>query len=167
MVRGPDLRSEVWAGVPLFRTLSLSELREVGRRLRHRTYLKGEAVFEQGRPGNGLCIVQTGTVDIFQTEDDGVVLSLSRVGPGGFFGELALLDEAQRTATAVAAEASAVAVLARADLLNLAESRPKLGVRVLLELSQVVADRLRYTNRSLKDVRLEAAALGGRPEEGG
>ena len=74
---------------------------------------------------------------------------------------MALLSDSPRTASAVAAEDTDLLVLNRADLLDLSEARPRIGVKIVMQLSQIVAERLRRTNRSLKEVRLEAETIGG------
>jgi CRP-like cAMP-binding protein len=97
-----------------------------------------------------------------QEEDDGTILHLASAKPGEFIGELALLDDAPRTASAIAVDETSVVALYRTDLLALSQTRPRLGVKVLMQLSQIVAERLRRTNRALKDVRLMADS----PKEG-
>ena len=151
-----------WAEVPLFEDLSRGELQEISRVLQHKAYQKDEVVFQQGNPGTGLFIVMTGSVDVQQEEDDGTILHLASAKPGEFIGELALLDDAPRTASAIAVDETSVVALYRTDLLALSQTRPRLGVKVLMQLSQIVAERLRRTNRALKDVRLMADS----PKEG-
>lgn len=146
----------VWTKIPLFEELSRREQQDVNAVLQHKTYKKGELVFQQGNPGTGLFVVITGSVDVQQEEDDGTILHLASAKPGEFIGELALLDDSLRTASAIAVDDTSVVALYRTDLLALSESRPRLGVKILMQLSQIVAERLRRTNRALKEVRLMA-----------
>lgn len=149
---------ERWANIPLFEGLSNREQQEVDRLLQRKTYQPGEQIFKQGNPGVGLFIVMTGSVELLQEEEDGTVLELATAKPGEFFGELALLDDASRTASAVAVDETSVVALFRTDLMALSETRPRLGVKILVQLSQIVAERLRRTNRALKEVRIMADA---------
>lgn len=149
---------EKWADIPLFGELGYSELQEVERLLQHKTYQPGETIFKQDNPGVGLFVVMTGSVEVKQEEEDGTILELATAKPGEFFGELALLDDAPRSASAIAVDETSVVALFRTDLLALSETRPRLGVKILMQLSQIVAERLRRTNRALKDVRLTAEA---------
>lgn len=145
-----------WAEIPLFESLSHRELQEISKVLQHKEYAPGERVFTQDNPGTGLFIVMTGSVQVEQEEEDGTVLELATAKPGEFIGELALLDDSPRTASAIAVDETSVVALYRTDLLALSEARPRLGVKILVQLSQIVAERLRRTNRALKEVRLAA-----------
>ncbi len=145
--------------VPFFQDLNRRELREIGQSLGKRTYEPGRAVFEQGQSGRGMYVVISGGVEIYQDDEDGIRLWLSEVGPGEFFGELALLDDAARTASAVATEETELAVFDREHLLHLAEERPHIGVKILMHLSQIVAERLR---RNQPGVKGGAGQPGGR-----
>lgn len=150
--------------VPLFRDLKKRELKELEGVLQKRTFESGQVVFEQGKPGVGMYVVIAGEVEISQV-DQGDQLVLTRVGDGGFFGETALLDDAVRTATAVAVEETEVMFFPRSGLLTLVENRPHLGVKVVMQLSQVIAERLRRANRGLRTAREEVNALQKTNEE--
>lgn len=140
--------------VPLFRELNRRELQQVARLLDIRTYSKGEVVFEQGAAGDGVYVVLKGRVAVVQKEgEDGAQVLLSQSESGSFFGETALLEDAPRTAEAVAEEDSRLALFPRDALLLLAEQRPHLGVKIAIQLSQIIAERLRRTNRGLQVAR--------------
>ena len=134
-------------------------MREVELIVQRRTFSSGETIFEQDQPGVAMYLVFYGEVDVVQENGDGKRIELSRVGTGSCFGELALLDDAPQTATAAAIEETELGLLHRSDLLSLAEQRPKLVVKILMQVSQIVAERLRRTNRALKESRdkLESA----------
>lgn len=145
----PKLRA-----VPLFRELNRRELQQVARLLDIRTYSKGEVVFEQGAAGDGVYVVLKGRVAVVQKDgEDGAQVLLSQSESGSFFGETALLEDAPRTAEAVAEEDSRLALFPRDALLLLAEQRPHLGVKIAIQLSQIIAERLRRTNRGLQVAR--------------
>ena len=109
--------------------------------------------------------VASGKVEIVQAEEDGSERVLSEADSGSFFGEMALLDDAARSATARAVEKTELAAFYRSDLLALAEEKSQLGVKIIMYLSQVVAERLRRTNRSLKEVRDELESVKVDSEE--
>ena len=144
--------------VPLFHDLNHGELREIEEVLQRRVCGPGEVIFEQGHPGEGMYVVMSGSVDILREDEDGTRLRLGHMETGAFFGELALLDDAPRTASAVATEETELAVFSRWGLLAVAEEHPRLGAKIVMHLSQIVAERLRRTNRALKEVRDEHEA---------
>ncbi len=95
--------------------------------LRIRRYRKNETIFHQGDPGDSLYIVETGSVKIVlpspEGEEGAIIATLAR---GDFFGELALLDGAPHSATAVAIEPTEALVLRRDRFDELVENDPQL-----------------------------------------
>lgn len=82
--------------------------------LRTRRFRRGETIFHAGDPGDALFIIAAGSVKITIPPDDGSEPAiLTTIGPGGFFGELSLLDGAARSATAVALDSVEAHVLRR------------------------------------------------------
>ncbi len=153
--------------IPLFRELSRRELREVAQTLEIADFAIGDTVFKQGDSGRGMYIVLSGGIDIIQVDEtDGARLHLSRSEAGSFFGETALLDDAPRTASAIAFDEAELALFSRYALLNLAEQKPHLGVKIAMQLSQIIAERLRRTNRGLRGARDEVEAAQKAKEEG-
>jgi len=73
--------------------------------LSRKTYATDTPIFRQGDPGNAAYVVQTGQIEIWVTEDDQKKV-LGTIGPGGIFGEMALIDNSDRMASATAVEPS-------------------------------------------------------------
>jgi CRP-like cAMP-binding protein len=95
--------------------------------LRVRRYRKNEVIFHQGDPGDSLYIVEAGSVKIVLPSpegDEGAIIAT--LGRGEFFGELALLDGAPHSATAVAIESTQALALRRETFDQLIESQPAL-----------------------------------------
>ena len=144
--------------VSLFQNLNRRELQEVEQHLTEHTYSKGGVIFEQGAAGDGVYVVLQGRVAVLQKDgEDGAPALLSQSESGSFFGETALLDDAPRTAAAVAREDVRLAFFSRDALRKLAERRPRLGVKLASQLSQIIAERLRHTHRGLQVAREELA----------
>ena len=138
--------------VPLFRKMRKSELNELEKIIHHRTYKTDEKVFFEGEPGVGMYVIQEGNVGIDKTEPDGKLKRLASLSKGEFFGELALLDESPRSATATALEDTQILGLFRPDLLELIERKPRLGNKLLFELAYLIGERLKHTNEELQKV---------------
>jgi CRP/FNR family transcriptional regulator, cyclic AMP receptor protein len=105
--------SAALAGIPLFAGLDAEGLESLGRETRIRRFRRGEVIFHQGDPGDALFIVLAGRVKIVLPAETGDEAILATLRAGDFFGELALLDGAPRSATATAIEATETAVLSR------------------------------------------------------
>lgn len=162
---GRDQALSLLSRIPFFNGFSRSEMREVERIIERRIFGSGEAIFEQERPGVAMYIVLSGEVEVVQENDDGKRTELSRVNSGSCFGELALLNDTPQSATAAATKETKLGVLRRSDFLSLVEQRPKLGVKILMKVSQIVAERLRRTNRALKESREKLAFARQETEE--
>src|SRR5262245_64912018 len=111
----------------LFAGLDDAGLSLVSAALRSRRFRRGEVIFHEGDPGDSLSIVARGSVKILITPEDGAEPAiLTTIGPGGFFGELALLDGHARSATAVAVEPVETYVLRRESFDRLVDTAPVL-----------------------------------------
>jgi CRP-like cAMP-binding protein len=98
----------------LFTGLDEPTIQLIAGALRTRRFRRGETIFHAGDPGEALFLVTSGQVKITLPADDGSDPAiLTTIGPGGFFGALALLDGAPRSATAIALDRVETQVLQR------------------------------------------------------
>jgi CRP-like cAMP-binding protein len=109
---------------------------------------RGQALFEEGDPGDRLYVVSEGKIKLGQRSSDGRETLLAILGPGEMFGELSLFDPGPRTATATAVTDVMLLALSHADLRPWLTGRPE----VALSLLRQVAQRLRRTNEVLADL---------------
>jgi CRP/FNR family transcriptional regulator, cyclic AMP receptor protein len=131
---------KVLKAIPMFEELGRRELAAVIRILYERSYEAGELIFHQHDPGLGMYIIVQGTVTIVREPDHQV---LAELHDGDFFGELALLDELPRSATAIAKTSSRVVGFFQPELFGLLERHPRLGIKILIRLSRIMGRRLR------------------------
>lgn len=139
--------------VPIFSELKKNELREFERIIHKRHYKKDEVIFYEGEPGLGMYIIESGSIKIFKDYDNKAKEELATLNVGDFCGEMALLDESPRSATAVADEASTLIGIFRPDMFSLIEKKSKLGNKILLNLAQMIAERLRLNNTELQELK--------------
>src|SRR3954469_14039821 len=144
--------------VPLFDHLSNRDLKKVARLLHERMYQPGEVIFREGDPGAGMFIVRKGKVNIVIRRPDGSDQLLTPIGERQFFGEMALLEAAPRSASAVAVEKAELLGFFEPDLESLIERDSKLGSKVVWNLARLMAYRLRGMNDTLRKQRQEEAA---------
>jgi CRP/FNR family cyclic AMP-dependent transcriptional regulator len=135
------------AQIPLFAGLSRDQLDALAAFLRPRQYRKSSVIFSEGDPGTTFYLIEEGEVKLTITSPAGKEVILAFLGPGGFFGELALLDGGPRSATAVAKIASRLLVLEREQLLKFLGDHPRAAASLLAALSR----RLRRATERISD----------------
>ena len=130
--------------IKLFEGIKKRQLIHVLESLQERTYLKGETIFTQGDIGRALFIVFAGKIALSRLDASGQKSEvIAEVHPGEFFGEMALLEEMPRTATATATEDTKVFMLFKIKLDSLLFSRPGIGVTIAAQLAKILSARLR------------------------
>ena len=137
--------------VPVFAGLRQRELREIENIVHQREYRAGETIFNHGDPGLGMYIILKGQVQIVNNEDPDNPIVYSELGDGDFFGDLALVDEAVRSASALALAETRVVAFFRTELTDILTRYPSLGNKILMNLAKVTARRLRRTNELLME----------------
>lgn len=130
--------SDALAAVPLFAGLDADGLEGLAKGMRVRRFRRGETVFHLGDPGDALFIVMAGSIKITLPADTGDEAILTTLRPGDFFGELALLDGAPRSATAVAIEPTETYILARERFRELIATEPVMREALLATLAAEV-----------------------------
>jgi CRP-like cAMP-binding protein len=137
---------EILSTIPMFAELSKRDLSVLFNIIHNRSYIKAEYIFHQGDPGIGMYIIREGEVRIERKLTSGESIPLAKFKSGDFFGELALVDDEKRSASAIADTDSKVAVIFKPDLDEFISRFPKKGIQILQGISHVTAVRLRQVN---------------------
>ncbi len=111
---------------------------------------KDNVIFYEGTSGNQMFVVLSGTVDLYSGKK-----KIATLRSGEMFGEMALINNEPRSATAVAAERSQLFVLSETAFQKLMTKR--ISIRILLNIVGVMSGRIREANKRL-------AAAGGKPD---
>ncbi len=127
--------------VPLFRDCSVEVLDRLADATAEFDFAPDVPIVRQGQVGNGLYVIVAGGARIVAGSDE-----LARFGPGDFFGELSVLDQAPRSASAFAVGPTVCLALASWDLVAVLEGEPALAMNLLQEL----ASRLRTADAQLR-----------------
>lgn len=136
--------------VPLFNSLTKRELRTIAKIIHRRMYQKGEVLFQKGDPGAAMYIIKQGSIKIvINDHDHEKEITLATLHPGTFVGELALLDNSPRSATAKAIEPTEALAFFRSELNKLLKTHPAIGSKIMKELAIIVGQRLKATNEQL------------------
>ncbi len=144
--------------IPFFEHLRRHELEEVSRIMFEREYQEGEMLFEMGQPGEALFILLSGEISIEVMDTTYSTKSIAQLGKNTFVGELALMDDSPRSASARALAPTKALALFRSDLDRLFESHPKIAARIYQALASIVGQRLKATNELIESQNLKAVA---------
>jgi CRP/FNR family transcriptional regulator, cyclic AMP receptor protein len=136
--------------VPVFESLSKRQVVKIHSLMHVRTFDSDEIIFRKGDPGVGLYVIRDGAVDVYSEFSDLTRYKVASLESGDFFGEISLLNDSPRSATVVAVKSSILLGFFRHDLLELMNSDPSLGVKLVYNLAKIVAERLRIMNESLE-----------------
>lgn len=158
-------RLERLRGLSLFVNLTPAELQIVDGLLHERSYLEGEVIFDEGEEGQAIYIVASGEVLISRQEQwdandaepprvsdeaqfhprrrQGDSGRVAQLGPGTFFGELALLDNSPRSAQARAATPCRLIVFFRDDFVSLLDTHVRIASKISRQLACHLGARMR------------------------
>lgn len=150
----------------IFKALSKAELSLLRELVHVRTYKPGEVIFTQGELGVGMYIVMKGVVnitveDLHTLDESQRNIFITRLAPGDFFGEISLVESAgRRTATAAAADDVQLLGFFKPDLAEAVERNPRMSVKILTSLSEVLGRRLKETAERFTEVKRQVKDLG-------
>lgn len=132
----------------LFREVSPEVLSVLAARAVHRRYRRSSVIFVQGDHGSSCYAILSGSVRICTYTADGREAVLAVLGEGDVFGELALFDEAPRSADAIANEAAELLCLDERDVHRAIADHPELAASLL----RILGRRLRLANDAFQEV---------------
>lgn len=116
----------------------------------------GQALIKEGDTGDWMLLLLDGSVDVTKTTETGVQTRLAVIQVGAAVGEMSMLDGSPRNATCTAITPVECAVLTRATIADLIQNHPAIGAKLLVKLTQLLAQRLRNTSNQV--VKLVQAA---------
>lgn len=134
--------------VSFFRHVPRREFGRLFQALAMRNYQAGDVLFKEGDVGRALFILEWGQIEISRQGERGKRQQIAVLGPGEYFGEISLLDDHPRTASAIALTPSRVYLLYKTELDALLEGAPHAGAAIMAHLAEVLASRLRFTMNS-------------------
>jgi CRP/FNR family transcriptional regulator, cyclic AMP receptor protein len=134
---------------PMLEHFHAHELETLGRYMAHIRAQPGVELLREGELGGWLLLILSGTVDITKKTSAGAVSRLAVVRIGAAIGEMSMMDGEPRNASAIAVEPVDAGLLTRASVGRLVQQHPDVGAKLLVHLVQMLATRLRNTNRQL------------------
>jgi len=126
--------------IPLFADMSEYDLHQIDQITTERRYDKGEVIIEENTAAERFFTIFRGKIEITKKFEDGEQFVLGVHSDGEFFGEMAILDEGPRSATARALEPTTVLEISRADFETLLYTAPVLAFTIMRALSSRLRD---------------------------
>jgi len=133
---------EMLQNTPLWSGLTKQDLGLVARSSEERDFESGRTIVSKGEPGSGFYLILEGAVEVRSNGK-----TLSKLGPGQFFGEMSILNNQPRSADVVTVEPSRILFLSALSFKTLLFANPKIALTMLQEFGR----RLRNTDGSLSD----------------
>ena len=145
----------------LFESLSTEQVEKVAGIATRKDAAEGQPIFREGSTGDEMYVVVAGTVHISKEIPGAGEEALTLLGPGSYFGEMAAIDDAPRSADAVAHTACALLAIRREDLDQVMFLDKDLAYAVLWAFVRTLSSRLRETTEKLRSFFALAGPPGG------
>ena len=128
--------AEMLKQTSLFSGLDQRDLRRLANAARVQTYPTGQTILREGREPHGFFIILSGTIEVVKGAETDHPTVLRTMGPGEFFGEVALIARKPRTATVRALEDTECIAIWCEDFASELRQHPELAVRMLSAVLQ-------------------------------
>ncbi len=132
--------------LPLFSELTEDEIGQILRLAFVKHYQVNRTLFVEGMKGDVLYVIKKGKVAITKKTEQGEV-TIATLGAGEFLGELSLLDEEKRSATARVTEESELIVITRKCFHDMLHTTPEISCKLLMHFLRIIGARLRTTDK--------------------
>lgn len=138
--------------IPFFAMLDGRQLEVVAKRMNYYEIPEGTTLFKEGDPGDSVCFVVDGALDIFkETSVPGQQVHIATVTKNKSIGEMAVIDEYTRSATVTACKDTSIVSLTKRGFDAILDENPKVGAAILKKIASLVSMNLRRTSSQLAD----------------
>ncbi len=113
--------------------------------MKRQSFEAGDLIFQEGERSDAAYLIVSGTVEVVRGQGKSASMALAVLGKGAYFGEMGVIDDHPRSATAVAKEPVVCMSIDKDEFMNMLLNRPEESI----ELLKVLFDRLRTANQRL------------------
>lgn len=138
--------------VPQFDQLTNDELDALSHHVLYRRVPPGMVLCKEGSVGDSLFYVIEGRIEIKKETMDGRQTVLAQFNKGSTVGEMSLVEESPRSATAIALDEAEILILSRDNFERILKESPQVGVKILRNIAKSLSTRLRHTSGRFADV---------------
>lgn len=147
-----DNKTSILKRIYLFKKLTDEELKHILNIATAKSFKKDEIIFNEGDKGDAFYVVLKGSIRISTFVPNVGEEALAILKKGNYFGEMALIDNAPRSASAIANEDTILLKITDANFRNLLVSDHNIAYKLLWELVKTLSKRLRETDSKLKTI---------------
>ncbi|MBN1648533.1 MAG: diguanylate cyclase [Spirochaetales bacterium] len=138
--------------VDIFSSLQLYELKQLAGYLHEFTVNAGDMICRQGDPGEELYVIENGEMGVVIKIADGSEKEIVRLTSGNFFGEMAIFDNAPRSASCVARRDSSLLRFHKDDFSELMKAAPDTAITIMKNMLNITSDRIDNSGRFLSEL---------------
>ena len=135
--------------VSVFKNLTNDELNDIKILVTEKTFAKGTILFKEGMRGGVMYIVKKGGIEIFKKGKPSEI-SLAKLGPGSFVGEMSLIDDEPRSASARISEDAVLLIITKSSFQEIITKNAEAGNKILITFIKMLNSRLRNTNKRIQ-----------------
>lgn len=141
---------DILRGISVFAGLNDQELAVLGTHVNTRRYPKNTVIIQEGDEANALYVIESGQAKVYLSNEDGKEVIINMLGQGELFGELALIDDAPRSASVKTTKPTTLAVISRSGFKQLLASHTDIALRLLVDMTR----RVRLLSESIRNLAL-------------
>jgi CRP/FNR family transcriptional regulator, cyclic AMP receptor protein len=152
------MSAQVLEKVDIFSDLSPQQLEQIYALCKENVHFQGETIFSEGSPSTEFYVILEGEVairvnpDLISSEGHHQPGTIATLYPGQSFGEVALVDQGVRSASAICnSMICKTLVISRGDLMGLLESNAQMGFKIMMNLATDLCTKIRLSNLNLRE----------------
>lgn len=142
---------DLFLRLPFSKYLTTSELWTITKYMNIFKVKKKEVIFKEGEPGSFMCFIVEGKILVLKKSDKGKRVPIAELGSKRSLGEMAMIDQSPRSASAIAATDAILLTLSKKGFDKLTEDHPRIGVVLLKRIAVILCAYVRKTSSELAD----------------
>ncbi len=139
----------------LFGSLTDKELALLSKSIEEKVLPANTPLFFENMVGESMYIIVNGSIKISKLLSEGVERTLTVLGPGDYFGEMALLEKGPRSVSAIVQEEANVLVFKRDAFMDMVEKQPRLAVKVISSMYKSLSSKIRQASPQIQQIIIE------------
>jgi len=136
----------------LFKGFDDDEIAAIAQVVEEKTMAASTPLFLENMKAESMYIVVSGAINLTKMLSEGETKTLTTMGPGDYFGEMALIEDGPRPVSALISEEAKLLVIKRSGFDQLMEQSPKLAVKIVIGMYRTLSDRVRDSSPRIQEM---------------